>query len=313
MLAEVTRLSLILTVIAAIFVPVERLFAAHPQKIIRKQFFVDLGYYFLNSLLVAYLISVPLGILIWSIQKYIPAEFLKTMASLPIWLKLVLGLVVGETGYYWGHRMCHEIPFLWDYHSIHHSAESMDFLVNTRAHPIDMMISRLSALAPQLLLGLTGSLNQLESALVPSLVTLFGLVWGYFIHANIRWRFGLMEWVITTPAFHHWHHTLNGPINVNYAATFPWIDWVFGTIHLPKDLPVAYGVEPALPGAIIAQLVYPLSAEAPSIRRLTHSQEDLSSVRQRKDQSTQKCVNQTTSREEVVNLLNAENEVEAVR
>ena len=60
MFADITRLSLLLTVIAAIFVPLERLFAAHPQKIFRKQFFLDLGYYFLNSLLIAYLMSVPL-------------------------------------------------------------------------------------------------------------------------------------------------------------------------------------------------------------------------------------------------------------
>ena len=299
MFADITRLSLLLTVIAAIFVPLERLFAAHPQKIFRKQFFLDLGYYFLNSLLIAYLMSVPLGILIWSIQQYMPVDFLKTMASLPIWLRLVLGLVVGETGYYWGHRLCHEIPVLWDYHSIHHSAESMDFLVNTRAHPVDMMISRMSALAPQLLIGLSGSRQQL-GPVVPVLVTLFGLVWGYFIHANIRWRFGLMEWIITTPGFHHWHHTLNGPINVNYAATFPWIDWLFGTIYLPKDLPVSYGVNPSLPGSLLAQLVYPLSPDAPSIRRLKRIKDETPIVEQSKSE--------ILSNEQAVSLVNVDND-----
>jgi hypothetical protein len=30
--------------------------------------------------------------------------------------------------------------------------------------------------------------------LVPFLVALIGTVWGFFIHANLRWRFGPLEW-----------------------------------------------------------------------------------------------------------------------
>ena len=51
---------------AAIFVPLERLFAAHPQKVLRKGIGVDLGYYFLNSLVIAFLLSVPIGLVAWA-------------------------------------------------------------------------------------------------------------------------------------------------------------------------------------------------------------------------------------------------------
>ena len=40
-----------LAIFAAIFVPIERIFALHSQKIFRKEIAVDLGYYFLNGLL----------------------------------------------------------------------------------------------------------------------------------------------------------------------------------------------------------------------------------------------------------------------
>jgi len=86
--------------------------------------------------------------------------------------------------------------------------------------------------------------------------------WGFFIHANLRFRFGPLEWLISTPAFHHWHHTLSGPINHNYSSTLPWLDRVFGTHYLPKEWPTAYGTEEKLPDSLTDQLFYPLHKPA---------------------------------------------------
>jgi hypothetical protein len=37
-----------------------------------------------------------------------------------------------------------------------------------------------------------------------------------------------------TPQFHHWHHGIEKEaIDVNFAATFPWLDRLFGAHHLP--------------------------------------------------------------------------------
>ena len=57
-LISILRLSLWLAILVVIFVPLERLFAAHPQKIFRKGIGTDLGYYFLSSLLPALVLSV---------------------------------------------------------------------------------------------------------------------------------------------------------------------------------------------------------------------------------------------------------------
>jgi len=55
------------------------------------------------------------------------------------------------------------------------------------------------------------------------------------------------------------HHTLNGPINRNYASTFPWVDWIFGTQYLPIDAwPEAYGIEAEMPDSLVEQLAFPL-------------------------------------------------------
>ena len=63
-------------------------------------------------------------------------------------------MMVGETAYYWAHRLSHQIPFLWRFHAIHHSAEQLDFLVNTRMHPVDLVWSRMIMLTPIFALGL---------------------------------------------------------------------------------------------------------------------------------------------------------------
>ena len=131
----VFRLSVWLVLLAAIFVPLERLFALRPEKVFRKAIAADLGYYFLNSLLPGFVISLPLAVLASLAHRHIPAGFQEAVADAPLWQRLVGGLLIGEIGAYWGHRWSHEIPFLWRFHAVHHEPEHIDWLVNTRTHP----------------------------------------------------------------------------------------------------------------------------------------------------------------------------------
>lgn len=260
---DLLRLSSWLTILVAVFVPLEHAFAARPGKFLRKGIATDLGYYFVSGLISTALLSLPVAGLAWAVRSLVPTGVLTASAALPLWARAVLGMVAGEVGYYWGHRLSHESPFLWRFHAIHHSAEDVDFLVNTRAHPVDLVFGRLCGLAPIYILGLGGPIGA-EGAAVPVLVALIGTFWGFFIHANLRWRFGAVEWLISTPAFHHWHHTKRGPINRNYASTLPWIDLLFGTFHLPGDaLPDEYGIKAELPETLAEQILHPLLPEKP--------------------------------------------------
>ena len=257
---EIIRLSMWLVILVAVFVPLERLFAVHPRKVLRKGILTDLGYYFLSGLATSVLLSLPISVLAWLVHRMIPGSFQAAMAGLPLLARTALGLVAGEVGYYWGHRWSHEIPFLWRFHAIHHSAEEVDFLINTRAHPVDMVFGRFCGMVPLFVLGLGGPIGP-EGSTVPVLVGLIGVVWGFFIHANLRWRFGPLEWFVSSPAFHHWHHTKSGPINRNYASTLPWLDWLFGTRYLPREFPADYGIKAKMPDFLIDQLVYPIFPE----------------------------------------------------
>jgi sterol desaturase/sphingolipid hydroxylase (fatty acid hydroxylase superfamily) len=256
---DLFRLAVLLLLVMAIFVPLERLFAARRQKLLRPAFWTDLGYYIINGLLPKMLLILPLSALAWALHRTIPSTYYLHVARLPIGLRLAGALVVGEIGFYWGHRWMHEIPALWRFHAIHHRAEQMDWLVNTRAHPIDIVIGRLSGLVPMYMLGLAQPMGR-SLDLVPVLFAFIGSLWGYFIHANLNWRLGPLEWIVATPAFHHWHHTNDGPelLDKNYASMLPWIDRLFGTHYLPKTLPKSYGTHTPIPEGLGAQLIYPL-------------------------------------------------------
>ncbi len=246
-------------VVLALFVPLERLFARRVQKILRAGFVTDLAYYFFANLLPKMLLVLPVSALAWALHRAMPSPFYATIAALPGWLRLGLAVLAGEIGFYWGHRLMHAVPMLWRFHAIHHAAEEMDFLVDTRAHPVDLFISRAAGLLPLYLLGLGQPTGQ-SVDLVPVLVALVGSFWGFFVHANLAWRFGWLEWAIATPAFHHWHHTNDGPatIDKNFASMLPWLDWVFGTFHLPKAaFPSAYGIDSPMPAGFWNQMLFP--------------------------------------------------------
>lgn len=252
---DVLRLSLWLVLLAVIFVPLERLFGERHGGRSRTELFSDLGFYFISSLLPAALLAVPLALLAIAGQRLLPDAVPAAMAALPLWAKLLLSLLIGEVGTYWGHRLSHEIPWLWRYHAVHHSTEHMYFLANTRSHPVDMVVTRLFGLTPLYLLGLAGP--GAAGSAAPVLLLLTGTVWGFFIHANLRWRFGPLEWLVATPAFHHWHHSKFEHINRNYASTLPVLDRIFGTHHLPAEWPASCGIEAPMPVSVPGQLLAP--------------------------------------------------------
>src|SRR5277367_1414896 len=113
---DVGRLAIWLVLLVAIFVPLERLCAVRPTKIWRKQIGVDLAWYFVNSLLPAAILSVPLALLARALHGIDPGGCYSAVAAWPLWLKLLATLFVNDVGAYWGHRALHASPLLWRFH-----------------------------------------------------------------------------------------------------------------------------------------------------------------------------------------------------
>jgi sterol desaturase/sphingolipid hydroxylase (fatty acid hydroxylase superfamily) len=270
---KVASLTVWLVLLTLVFLPLERLFALHPKRLRARAISADLAYYFLNGLAPVLLLGVPTSLIVAIAQRYTPSVYADFVGGLPIGVKIAAGIAVSEVGAYWGHRFCHANHWMWRFHKVHHSPESMDWLVNTRAHPVDVVFTRLCGLAPLYLLGLASTSG--EGQMLPLIVTLAGTVWAFFVHGNLKWRFGPLEWLVATPAFHHWHHTNDQHRDHNYAALLPVIDRIFGTHHLPSHWPPVYGVdEPVAPG-FVDQLLDPLSARpARTLAAQSHARSD---------------------------------------
>ncbi len=156
---QILRLVIWLSILTAIFAPLERLFALHPQSFFRKALVTDLSYYFLSSLVPAILLSMPLAVVARGVHGLIPAGYTLAVAALPVWLRATVALVVGEIGFYWGHRWSHQFPLLWRFHAIHHAPEHLTWLASSRAHPIDMVFTRFCGLTLLYLTGLASPMG----------------------------------------------------------------------------------------------------------------------------------------------------------
>jgi sterol desaturase/sphingolipid hydroxylase (fatty acid hydroxylase superfamily) len=253
----IVRLAIWLVILAVVFVPLERLFRLRQQKVIRKGLSTDIAYYFLNNLLPGIVLAYPIYYLGRAVHAFLPWHVHLWVAAMPVWAQLLASFLAAQVGAYWGHRWSHEVPLFWRFHAVHHSAEEIDFLVNSRAHPLDMIFTRLCGYILIFFLGLANPPAR-AGDLLPMVIVFVGTFWGFFVHANIRWRFGPLERLLATPAFHHWHHTRGFMTDRNYAATLPWLDWMFGTYYMPKkQWPEAYGTDAPVSSNLAVQLIDP--------------------------------------------------------
>ena len=261
------QVCLALMLVTMVFGPLERFFAVRRARFFYPGWATNLGWYFVNALTPLLLLAPLSAALAWLVHAILPASWTSAAAGLPIGWRMALAMVVGELGFYWGHRWCHEWPWLWRFHAIHHSATHVHFLVNTRAHPVDMVFTRLCGLVLLYATGLASPMGD-NPALIPVVVMFVGSQWSYLIHANVRLRLGPLEELLSSPAFHHWHHTREDHKDRNFASMLPVFDRLFGTFHLPREWPQAYGTDTPMPDGVLAQFLEPF---APSAGPVEHS------------------------------------------
>ena len=259
---QIGHLAIWLAILTIVFATLERFFTLRAAPGRHKELPRDIAYYFLNNLVPTAFLALCGAALAATVGRLLPGAWHAWIGTWPTWAVALAVFVVGEIGYYWGHRWMHVSPFLWRFHAVHHAAEHVDWLTNTRAHPVDMIFGRLCGLVPIYMLGLIqpGHAGQTLPVIALIVSQLFGIVWSFFIHANLRWRFGPLEHLVATPAFHHWHHT-NDKVyrDRNFASTLPILDRLFGTLHLPRAFPEVYGIDAPMSRSLVRQLVDPLA------------------------------------------------------
>lgn len=160
--------------------------------------------------------------------------------ELPIWLKLVLGVMIFDFVSYWFHRMAHITPVLWRFHRVHHSDTSMDASTFFRGHPLESFLwfgtSNIIAA------GLFG-LDLFSLGLYFLVATPF-----FFLeHSNLRfpkWLDKTVGLVFTTPNIHKVHHEQDQYYtDSNFSDIFILWDRFFGTFKYKPPGEINFGLK----------------------------------------------------------------------
>ncbi|MDB5707055.1 MAG: sterol desaturase family protein [Sphingomonas bacterium] len=176
-----------------------------------------------------------------------------------------------EFAYWLDHYLSHKLPILWQFHRVHHAAESLSLLTNFRVHPVDTIVfativalvtGPVAAIAARLLgpaahlwgIGGTNGLIMLSAVCLTHLqhshlwITL-GPRWG-------RWLLG--------PAHHQIHHSADPrDFDLNFGSALALWDRLFGTFRQPaarrEALEFGLGAAQPSPHGLRAALITPIA------------------------------------------------------
>lgn len=141
------------------------------------------------------------------------------------------------------HRWAHEVPFLWELHKVHHSAEVMTPLTIYRSHPLESLLFQLRGLL------VTGAVTALffyvfrQRAVDVQImgVNAIGFVLNSLVgnlrHSHVwlpfpRW----LERVFISPAQHQLHHRADASEGVgNYGSWLAVWDGLGGSLELSSE------------------------------------------------------------------------------
>jgi sterol desaturase/sphingolipid hydroxylase (fatty acid hydroxylase superfamily) len=236
-----------------LFVPLERFMPRVPeQRLFRIEWREDLFYYFVSSMFVQFLTMLTLFPATVILHHTAWGQLRAAVASQPAVLQFFEIMFLTDLFQYGIHRLFHQIPALWRFHAVHHSAQAMDWMASARMHVIEIVALRGFTVIPMQVLGF--GLAPMQAYILAVYIS------STFIHANVHWSPRWLSWLIVTPRFHHWHHgSEREAIDVNFAVHFSILDKVFGTYHMPEDRwPKGYGVvSDPVPNGYWRQFCYP--------------------------------------------------------
>ena len=184
-------------------------------------------------------------------------ESIQLLAGSALWIQFVVFLVLKDFLEWCVHNLLHRVPWLWEFHKLHHSIEELDWIGNMRFHWMEIVVYKALTYLPLVMLGVNGSVI-LWIAVVTTLI-------GHLNHSNLNFRWwGPAGYIVNSPRMHVWHHDviLRGQHGKNFGVVFCLWDWIFGTAYLPADRPqpenLGFESMDKFPRGLAPRLLYPL-------------------------------------------------------
>jgi sterol desaturase/sphingolipid hydroxylase (fatty acid hydroxylase superfamily) len=235
------------------------------QKVFRQDFWLDTFYMFFNfflfSLVGYYAIS---NVFVKAFNDFLMHVFgVKNIIAIHIeqWPEIaqLLLLFVLRDFIHWNvHRLLHRVPFLWEFHKVHHSVKEMGFASHLRFHWMETVVYRTIEYIP---LGMIGFGIQEFF-----LVHLIAIIIGHYNHSNIRIPLGPLKYVINNPQMHTFHHARILPekhrYGVNFGISLSLWDYLFRTSYTEKsgeDVLLGFEGDDEFPRSFKGQVFYGLN------------------------------------------------------
>ena len=196
-----------------------------------------------------------------AVTAYAPWLQLELFSGMSPAMQIVVLIFAADFFGYWSHRLRHASPFLWAFHSIHHSQKLLTPMSNYRFHFIDETVLRLCLFIPFTMLG------------TPITIWLWVDVFMAWVllmqHSEWNWTYGPFGRVFVSPVFHRIHHSKDERLhNSNYAMLFSFWDDLFGTAERKAPAPAEHGIAgDPVPETLWGQFLYPFREIARDIRR----------------------------------------------
>lgn len=152
-----------------------------------------------------------------------------------------------DFGRFVAHSLLHDVPFLWEFHKVHHSAEVLTPFTTFRAHPVDLAVM---AWVPAVTTGVvTWLFHRFVDAGVGfySFLGLHVVMWVFNLVGNLRhWQVwvsygaALNRWLIS-PAHHQLHHSAESRhYGRNRGFELAIWDRLYGTLCVPSNEPETF-------------------------------------------------------------------------
>ncbi len=150
--------------------------------------------------------------------------------------------IVSDFTRYWLHRFLHMIPFLWEFHKVHHSAKVLNPLTFYRIHPVENILfgfrySLSIGFVTGIFIYLFGAMIGIVEVLgVNILLFIFSLMGSNLRHSHIKIKYPkLIENIFISPYQHQIHHSTKYS-NKNFGGYLAIWDKMFGSLEYSKNI-----------------------------------------------------------------------------
>ena len=234
------------------------------QKKIRRDFWLD-GFYMIFNFflfsLIGYFAIATVAVTLFNdglAQIGITNLVAIRVDNLPVWAQLLSLFVIRDFIHWCIHRLLHRVPWLWEFHKVHHSVRQMGFAAHLRYHWMETVVYRSLEYLPLALIGFG-----IDDFLI---VHLIALTIGHLNHANIVVPLGPLKYLFNNPQMHIWHHARNLPDNrpygMNFGISLSLWDYLFGSAYVPesgRDIPLGFEGLSRFPESFVRQVTHPWS------------------------------------------------------